>query len=175
MKGVGFRSSEKTSMKNASLDTNTNNTNALDYFGEGRHSALMAECFGDLQRVFKVSPEVANRVAWKIGSDFGALLADIKIGMDEVKLGKLSKAGKFTTIGEAASKVKQANCTIALYTLRALKYVADAKDFGIAFDTDWKANRNLVAYFNDTEKAIAEKAEKARIEAEKAEKAENNP
>jgi hypothetical protein len=119
--------------------------NPLAVFGNGRHSNLGKECYHDLQKVFGIEPDHAQKIALQIMKDWGAYMATSTIGISSVSIGKVSKDNK-VTLREAGSKVKGATVTYALQILRALTYCVCAADYGFAiYTTKWsvKADTKL--------------------------------
>lgn len=133
------------SWKNTYMSTLlSTDTKEVSRFGNGRYSALMQECYQDLQKVFKLSEPVAERVAKAIGSEIGAIMANQHVS---IKLGSINKDGKLN-IAEAA-KIKGVAVTNTLMTLRALQYANEAVKNGFnRNDTEWKPIPALAEYFD---------------------------
>lgn len=113
-------------------------------FGNGRYSPLMDEVYDDSQTVYKLSPDKAEKLARKIATDLGAIMASQPV---EVKLGKMNKDGKLT-ISEA-SKLKGFTVTLPIFALKGLHYAAEAGKNGFSFaDTDWKPSNQMSEYLN---------------------------
>lgn len=111
-------------------------------FGNGRYSPLMAECFKDLQRIFKLDVVPAEKLARQIGTELGAIMANAPV---DVKLGKTNKDNKMT-ISEAA-KVKNLTQTWAILALRAINFANEANKNGVSVkDTDWQMSEGLKKY-----------------------------
>jgi len=111
-------------------------------FGNGRYSPLMAECFKDLQRVFKLDIVPAEKLARQIGTELGAIMANAPV---DVRLGKANKDNKMT-VSEAA-KVKNLTQTWAILALRAINYANDATRNGVSVkDTSWEMSDGLKKY-----------------------------
>lgn len=126
---------------NATQDTNTKE---VSRFGNGRYSPLMSECFADLQAVFDLSEEQADKIARQIGSEIGALMANQSV---TIKLGSVNKDGKLT-IAEAA-KIKNVTMTNTLFTLKALQFANEALKNGFnRKETKWVAIPRLQEYFD---------------------------
>lgn len=116
-------------------------------FGNGKYSALMWECYEDAQVVFGLSPIVADKLAQKIASDWGAYMASQKTGMDNIKFGKVNKDNK-VTLSEAAIKVKGVSMTYPLQCLKTLCWAGEAGKNLMNFGhTKWVVGEKLEAYF----------------------------
>lgn len=119
-------------------------TKEVSRFGNGRYSALMQECFQDLQKVFKLEESVAEKVSKVIGSEIGAIMANQHV---TIKLGSVNKDGKLN-IAEA-SKIKGVAITNTLMTLRALQYANEAIKNGFnRNETAWVPIPALADYFD---------------------------
>lgn len=114
-------------------------------FGNGRYSALMAECYKDAKAIFKLDNKQAESLARKIASDVGAAMAHASI---EVKVGKTNKDGKLTL--SEASKIKNLAQTYPILALRAMRYANEAMQHGFnRASTQWQASSNLQEYLNE--------------------------
>lgn len=119
-------------------------TKEVSRFGNGRYSALMQECFQDLQKVFRLPEDTAEKVSRAIGSEIGAIMANQHV---TIKLGSINKDGKLN-IAEAA-KIKGVAVTNTLMTLRALQYANEAIKNGFnRNETEWKPIPALQEYFD---------------------------
>jgi len=118
------------------------NATTIGSFGNGRYSALASEVFDSAQAVFKVTPEVADKLARRVSSDFGALFSG-SIGMNKVAVGKVNKDGK-VTVKEAAASVKGVSLSFPLYALKALNWAAEAGKNGFVYgNTKWAVEPKL--------------------------------
>jgi len=119
-------------------------TKEVSRFGNGRYSALMQECFQDLQKIFKLEEPVAEKVSRAIGSEVGAIMSNQHV---TIKLGSVNKDGKLN-IAEA-SKIKGVAVTNSLMTLRALQYANEAIKNGFnRNETQWTPIPVLAEYFD---------------------------
>jgi hypothetical protein len=117
---------------------------ALGDFGSGRYSDLMNECFKDAQKVFKITPEKADKLARQIASDYGSAIQNTPVEVKRIKAA--NKDGKIT-LAEAA-KIKGVTLTNALFALIALQFAGEAGKHGFLFEsTGWKPVKALADYF----------------------------
>ncbi len=134
------------------MDTNVitpsvvNAKSKLGDFGLGKYSPLMGECFRDLKRCFKLSDQVADAVARRIGSDFGAIAGTGAVGLNRVKVGKFNSDDK-CTVKEAANAVKNVSGTNGLRALRALAYLNEAGKHEIDSIENAKPSEVLAEWF----------------------------
>lgn len=98
-------------------------------FGDGRYSPLMRECYKDAQLILKLHPEQAEKLARLIGTEYGAIMAGVGVGMSGVKFGKANKDMQ-VTISEAATKVKNVTLSPAMTCLRAMAWANECGKFG---------------------------------------------
>lgn len=111
-------------------------------FGNGRYSPLMEEVYADAQTVFKVDSAKAEKLARVVANDVGAAMASCPV---DVRLGKLNKDGRLT-IAEVA-KMKGIVITKSIGVLRALRYTAEAGQYGFSFaNTEWQPVSWLAEY-----------------------------
>jgi hypothetical protein len=115
-------------------------------FGNGRYSAVMEELYKDIQRIFNISAEQAEKVARQFGSDFGAAMASQPVS---VKYGKkLSDDGKLT-LAESC-RAKGITATNSIMVARACDWVNTCKNFGVSYtDTQWKLSGLLDKWVNE--------------------------
>ena len=118
-------------------------------FGSGRYSIAMKEVYQDGIRIFRFSPEVAEKVARQFGSDFGAYMRDSVV---ETKIGKsINKDGKLTLA--EASKVKGCTATNAILIARAIDYCNNALKFGVSVrETKWTLAQELADWIDSLAK-----------------------
>lgn len=106
----------------------------VGHFGDGRYSPLMQELFTDAKRVLGLSPEVADKLARRIGSDYGAIMSSgATTGIKHVTIGKVNKDGK-VTVKEAATSVKGVALSRPLQVLKAICYINEAAKSFVNFD-----------------------------------------
>jgi hypothetical protein len=115
-------------------------------FGNGRYSAVMSELFTDIQRLFNITPEKAEKVARQFGSDFGAHMANQSVA---IKFGKrVSDDGKLT-LAESC-KVKNVTATNAIMIARAADWINSCKEFAISkTDTQWALKAELAQWIEE--------------------------
>lgn len=115
-------------------------------FGNGRYSAVMEELYKDLQRIFVIPADKAEKVVRQFGSDFGAAMAAQPVS---VKYGKkLSDDGKLT-LAESC-RAKGITATNSIMIARACDWVNTCKQFGVSYtDTQWKLSGLLDKWVNE--------------------------
>jgi hypothetical protein len=112
-------------------------------FGNGRYSAAMRELYDDLQVLFKVPEEKAEKIARQFGSDFGAAMASAAVN---TSVGKATGKNSRMTLKEAAS-VKGITATYALSIARAVQWANEAFKNGVSRkDTKWTFISQLAEY-----------------------------
>jgi hypothetical protein len=115
-------------------------------WGAGRYSALAFESFKDAKRLFKLTPEAAERLARQIASDFGAAMRKESDSPKTAISKKRSKDGQVTL--KEASKVKTAE-TFALMAMRTMAWMNEAVAYGvIPNETEWVFVKKLQEYFD---------------------------
>lgn len=105
-------------LENPAVSTQNNEVEVS--FGSGRYSPLMESIYKDAQKVFKLTPKQAEKIARQVGSDFGAAMASCQATASISR--KLGKDGGVTL--KDAAKVKLNAITNALFVMRALDYAA---------------------------------------------------
>lgn len=109
-------------------------------FGEGRYSPVMKELHHDLQSIFRLPSEQAEKIARQYGSDFGAALKSAPV---KVSVGKTVNSDGKITLGESC-KVKGITVTNSIMVARAVDYANGAMKYGIARNsTTWKPTAEL--------------------------------
>lgn len=111
-------------------------------FGNGRFSAQMELLYTEIQNLFGIAPDKAEKIARQAGSDAGAVLSRVNASFT---VGKVSKDGK-TTISDA-SKIKGVTVTNALMMARACQWCDEAMKNGVSYGfTKWKLSPPLQRY-----------------------------
>ena len=135
-------------MNNTSTETQQNTqAQVKPDFGGGKYSALMAEVYKDAQLLFGLSAIQAEKLARQVASELGAFFATANNA--QVKIGSISKDGKFKSIKEASS-IKNLPATKALTILKALQFSNDAFKNGVnRIATKWQLIEPLQEYVDD--------------------------
>lgn len=109
-------------------------------FGAGKYSAAMSELYKDLQRVFGLTPAVAEKVARQFGSDYGAAMASSKA---EIGFGKKYNSDGKITLTESL-KAKNVPATHSIRLAKACDWanqlrkgwIKGCKDIGVTFNEE---------------------------------------
>lgn len=125
-------------MNSATLEVPTTSVNigaaVKPSFGNGRYSAEMERIFNDVQKLFGVSPEKAEKIARQAGTDAGAVF---KLASASIKVGSVKSKDATATIKDA-SEVKGVTMTNSLFVVRAIQWAADAQKNGVSYGfTKW--------------------------------------
>jgi len=138
-------------------------------FGDGRYSPLMAEVFDSLQTCLGMDEGLADSLARKIASDFGAIMSNGQIGLSKVSLGKVSKKDSKLTVKEAATKVKGVSLSHPLLLLKAVCYFGEAGVNGVSYgNTKFKLTDKLADWVAEQKPTVGStKVEQADEQADK--------
>lgn len=124
-------------------------------FGQGKYSAMMDSIWTQSQKVYGLSPVVAEMFARALATEIGAAMANETA---KLKLGKVSSGGK-VSITET-SQLKGIICTNTILAYKGLLWTAEAGKNGISYgNTSWEVIPQIQEYFDKLAAKVATKTE----------------
>src|SRR4051812_4700907 len=117
-------------------------------FGKGRYSPEMERIYGELQKLLRIEPKKAEKLARQAASDFGEMIRNQTAKM---KVGKANSDG-CGTIGETVAALKGVKLTYPLSFVHTLQWMGEAGKHGIKWSiTLWELDDNLAKYVAEME------------------------
>jgi hypothetical protein len=113
-------------------------------FGTGRYSNVARELYNDSQRLLKIAPEQAERLAKTYASELGRLNA--KVG--SVSIGKPNKDMQCTL--RESTQIKGVTMTYALTLAKLCVVLQDAKKYGIEAYNNISLRKDVVEWLDNS-------------------------
>lgn len=110
-------------------------------FGDGRYSSAMKELYQDSQRLLKITPKQAERLARSYGAELGRFNATPKISF-----GRLTKDYKITL--KESSLIKGVSLTYAIALARLCVTLQECFTFGIEEFVEISLKENHLKWLN---------------------------
>jgi hypothetical protein len=125
-------------------NTTSANPKAEVTFGTGRYSNVARELYNDSQRLLKIAPEQAERLAKTYASELGRLNA--KVG--SVSIGKPNKDMQCTL--RESTQIKGVTMTYALTLAKLCVVLQDAKKYGIEAYNNISLRKDVIEWLDNS-------------------------
>jgi hypothetical protein len=142
-------SAERKGLNHKHMNTTIENTTSANpkaevTFGTGRYSNVARELYNDSQRLLKIAPEQAERLAKTYASELGRLNA--KVG--SVSIGKPNKDMQCTL--RESTQIKGVTMTYALTLAKLCVVLQDAKKYGIEAYNNISLRKDVIEWLDNS-------------------------